>query len=394
MRIFRQYGPGRTLRRALLLVWLAAGWAGAHPMLQNPLWIEITPRRLAVKLQVSVRELCVVQGLPITVEGTVDEGQAEDTAPRHSGYVLDHLEFRADGGLLTGRVLGIDPPERIKQGGEGTDNSHFTYRLEYPLSKPLATGLTLTQTMVKEFPSAPGVPWDLSYAFRCGTAANPMKSIGVLPRDTRISFRADGSMAAEERTAGSGKPDVLPPAQAGLMALWAALGLNAASRRDALRVAVSGGVAFAGGGAAAVFGGFQAPGFVLAALAGVGVLLTAVDNIHRPGAPPDRRRFLLAVLFSLAAGLASGHLAKAAQSASAAVPAATAFSFALPAAVTFLLTAVVMLRLEKTLPPGGVRVTRQLLSLACAAVGLLVLFHGLGIRPWDYWVSGISGRSA
>ncbi|RYD31977.1 MAG: hypothetical protein EOP86_16710 [Verrucomicrobiaceae bacterium] len=118
--------PWLPAMAAAVLAWLllAAGTARAHPMLQNPLWIEITPQHLTIKLQVSVRELCVVQGVPITLDGTVDEAQAEDAAPRHSPYLLDHLDLRADGNSLTGKVLGIDPPPVIKQGGE--DGNSFT----------------------------------------------------------------------------------------------------------------------------------------------------------------------------------------------------------------------------------------------------------------------------
>lgn len=379
---------------AVFLTVLAADSAPAHPMLQNAMWIEIGPAKIAVRMEVSVRELCVVQGLPITLDGTVDEALAEDTAPRHAPYVLDHLEFQGDGKILSGKVVGIDPPSHVKQGGEGTDKSYFIYRLEYPLPAPAPGRFTLTQTMVKEFPSAPGVPWDLSYAFRCGTPAEPMKNYGVLPRDSRISFKADGSMATEE-AGGRENPEALPPAQAGLMALWGALGLNTASRRDALRVALLALGTFAAGCALGTVGGFQGTVWILAGLAGVGVLLTSVDNIHRPGVPADRLRFILTAVFSLAAGLGGAHLAglaAAGNGLSAVSPVKTVMNFALPAAVVFILASTVMLRLEKTLSPGGVRAVRQLLSLGCAVVGLLVLFRGLGINPGGYWVSRLSGQ--
>ena len=98
------------------------------------------------------------------------------------------------------------------------------------------------------------------------------------------------------------------------------------------------------------------------------------DGIHRPGVAADVRRFVLAVLFSLAAGVGAGARAQVIQASTGMGVPAVAASFALPPAVVFVLTAAVMLRLEKSLSPTGLRAVRQLLSLACAGAGLLVLF--------------------
>lgn len=382
----RRPGPaGRRHLFALLAVLLIhlislAGMAEAHPILQNAMWMEVTPERIAVRLEVSVRELCVVQGLPLSEDGSVDPDMAQDTAPRHAPYVLDHLDFQADGKGLAGRVTGIDSPSHIKPGAEGTDNSHFIYHIEYPLPVPPPVRITLTQTMVKEFPSAPGVPWDLSYAFRCGPPSNPMKNYGVLPRTSQIAFLTDGAMAVEQ-TSDPGTPDRLPPAQAALLALWAALGLNAASRRDALGIAGVAALSFFAGVLAAKTGA-ELPHFVLAALAGAGVMLTSVDNIHRPGVPADARRYALAGIFSLAAGM-SATIQKTSPDAT---PSSSVGAFVLPAAVLFLLVTVVILQLRTNLSTDRIRGIRQLLSMACAVAGIIVLFHGLGIRPWDYWL--------
>lgn len=376
-------GPAVIRRLILLLATLLlfpAGRADAHPILQNAMWMEVTPERIALRLEVSVRELCVVQGLPLSEDGSVDPDMAQDTAPRHSAYVLDHLNFQADGKTLAGNVTGIDAPSHIKPGAEGTDNSHFVYHIGYPLPVPPPARITLTQTMVREFPSAPGVPWDLSYAFRCGPPSNPMKNYGVLPRDSQISFLTDGAMAVEP-AAEPGKPGRLPPAQAALLALWAALALNASSRRDALGIAGVAALSFFAGVLAAKTGA-ELPHFVLAALAGAGVMLTSVDNIHRPGVPADGRRYLLAGFFSFAAGM-SGALQK---TAPATALASTVGAFVLPAAVLFLLVTVVILKLRTNLPSNRIRSIRQLLSMACAVAGIIVLFHGLDIRPWDHWL--------
>lgn len=408
--------PGRSvpgfvrILAVFLIAVLLTGKAAAHPMIQNAMWIVLTPERVEVRMTVSVRELCVVQGLPLAADGSVDPGVAEDTAPRHRDYVLDHLELRGDDRLLTGKVTAIDPPSKILAGSEGTDRSFFTYHLDYPLPAPPPGRFSLRQTMVKEFPSAPGVPWDLSYAYRCGTPSEPMKNYGVLPREISISFLPDASMVPDAAAVGE-TPGGVPPAQAGLMVLWAAFGFNAASRRDALRMAGVAAGAFILGAAGFAACRYSGPGWVLTGLAGVGILLTSVDNIHRPGVPADKRRLVLAGFFPLAAGYAAAQLAASATAAGAAIAASgggngTGLSNAgglpaearavahlvLPAAVVFLLTSTVMLRLQRVVSPKALRAIRQWLSLLCAVLGLVILFHGLGIRPWDFWLNRLQGK--
>src|SRR5262245_58858193 len=95
----------------LLVLWLLTiAGAGAHPVLVNQAWIESSPDHITVRLRVSVRELIVVQGLPVTADGRVDRIQAEDIAPKHSGYVLDHWHVKADGEPVKGTVTNLSPP--------------------------------------------------------------------------------------------------------------------------------------------------------------------------------------------------------------------------------------------------------------------------------------------
>ena len=175
--------------RLLLGCWLLfAGQGMAHPILQNPMWIEVGPDLIKVKLYVSLRELSVVQGLPIAADGAVDGDLAAETAPRHSAYVLDHLSFRADGQPLTGKVSQIAPPKLIGKGVEGPDRAHFIYRLEYSLAQPPAQ-VSLSHTMVQEFPSAPGVPWDLSYTYRFGPPDATPLEFGSITRGAEVSYK-------------------------------------------------------------------------------------------------------------------------------------------------------------------------------------------------------------
>ena len=173
--------------------WLIALWLltltglRAHPILVNQAWIESSPDHITVRLYVSVRELIVVQGLPVTPDGKVDRVQAEDLAPQHAAYVLDHWHVRADGRPVTGTVTSIIPPKDIPHAPEGPDQAHFEFTMEYPLSHPPRT-VTFDHTMCIEFPSAPGVPWDLSYACRYGPHGGPPRKFLNLPREQELTF--------------------------------------------------------------------------------------------------------------------------------------------------------------------------------------------------------------
>src|SRR6188768_3692983 len=99
--------------RVFLFVVLTIAGAGAHPILQNPLWIEASAERVRIHLDVSVRELIVVQGLPVTPDGGTDIPVAEEFAAKHVGYVRDHITVKADGAALTGSLVDIISPEKV-----------------------------------------------------------------------------------------------------------------------------------------------------------------------------------------------------------------------------------------------------------------------------------------
>ena len=380
---------------ALFLTGSFTGTAGAHPILQNPIWIEVGPSVMKVKLYVSMRELNVIQGLPIAADGAVDMAEAEESAPRHSDYVLSHLDFRGDGVVLPGKIMQITPPKFVGKGVEAPDRAHFIFRMEYPLLVPPAQ-VTFSHTMVKEFPSAPGVPWDLSYAYRFGPIdATPLK-FGAIPRDTEVKYdtgfpQAAGTLPPESK----GSPQ--RPILIQLALLGAALGLGvwSGTRLGGILGIVS--ISLLVGWGCGMVTGWQIPGFLAAALGGIGILLAAVDNIHRQKGGPPVRRWILAVFFPVISGLTAFCL-------TGAVP------FSKPEWVGLCLLALLGGCLagagfaslsggprrplgqdpaDTTLPqpdPASPPLFLQLASLAVCVGGLVILFDGLGIRPWAYWL--------
>lgn len=375
--------------RLLLGCWLLlAGQGMAHPILQNPMWIEVGPDLIKVKLYVSLRELSVVQGLPIAADGTVDGDLAAETAPRHSAYVLDHLSFRADGQPLTGKVSEIAPPKLIGKGVEAPDRAHFIYRLEYPLARPPAQ-VSLSHTMVQEFPSAPGVPWDLSYTYRFGPPDATPLEFGSITRGAEVSYKTGfaqpaGTVAVVE------KPVSALPQLIRIALFGAAFGLGVGRRDRWLgRLLPLIPAVLLGWGVGAGLG-WKMPGFLAAALGGIGILLLSVDNIHRPLADSGRRRGVLAVLFSAAAGWA-GWSARGGEGAAAMI----SLGESLAGLALGYTVGSVFAQISAARPVADGTVAKypwiQWASLLICLGGLLVLFEGLGIRPWAYWLKRTGG---
>jgi len=395
----------KTSSPSLLCPWIAAFWlialaltlglagpASAHPVLQNPIWIEVAPDRLEVKLFVSMRELNVVQGLPIAADGAVDMAEAEEAAPRHTPYLLDHLFFKADGQLLQGRVEQVTPPKHVGKGVEGPDRAHFIYQIKYPMAVPPAR-ITFSQTMVKEFPSAPGVPWDLSYAYRFRPLGAPhWLQFGALPRDTEVFYETPfpRTAGAETPPAAATTPSSPRGPLTGLALLGLALGLGLASRTLMARTIGVVLTAFLAGWGIGYGLGLPMPSFLAAALAGIGILLVSVDNIHREAATPLTRRWLMAGIFPAAAGWA-------AWGATSAVPALgprlAGLSLLALLGATVVGSVLAMRRFTAPAQEGstGKSGLVQAISLGVCLGGLVILCDGLRIRPWTYWLARLGG---
>ena len=383
--------PWRAAFWSMALALGLAGPASAHPILQNPIWIEVAPDRLEVKLYVSMRELNVVQGLPIAADGAVDMAEAEEAAPRHTAYLLDHLFFKADGQLLQGKVDQVTPPKHVGKGVEGPDRAHFIYYIKYPMAVPPAR-ITFSQTMVKEFPSAPGVPWDLSYAYRFGPVGVAAVQFGALPRDTEVFYETPFP-----RTAGTDSPPAAATTPSsprgpltGLALLGLALGLGLASRNLMARTLGVVLAAFLAGWGIGSGLGLPMPSFLAAALAGIGILLVSVDNIHREAATQLTRRWLMAGIFPAAAGWAAWSATSAAPAFG---PRLAGLSLLALLGATVVGSVLAMRRFTSPAQEGssGKNGLVQAISLGVCLGGLVILCDGLGIRPWTYWLARLGG---
>ena len=353
----------RVARLFFLLLLCAAG-VRAHPILQNPVWIESKTEGLTLTLDVSVRELIVVQALPQAADGSVDIEEAAERAARHTGYVLDHFQVKADGGLLKGRVSKIVPPKVIGTGLEGPDNAHFRYTIDYHFESPPAV-LTFSQNMCVEFPSAPGIPWDLSYAYRYGPQGETPRKFGQIRYGQELSFT-------------TGFVQIREPMPGVLLGLWVVFiavsmlgGSMLAGSPYPYTAAV---ILWAAGMVAGKYLPVGPPLWLAALLCGVVTILTAADNIHCAAAGPGRRRFVLLGAGCLCFGLASGLQDRL-------FPGLAVIwrVWPLPAALAVGLAGAWLLMLAKRTGPRAAVCILQLTSLACSGAAIWIMLRLLEV---------------
>ncbi len=129
------------------------------------------------------------------------------------------------------------------------------------------------------------------------------------------------------------------------------------------------------------------PAFLASALGGIGVLLVSVDNIHRTLAPLGVRRWIMALFFPAAAGLAAWSV-----SASDGPEDHQWYGKCFAMLTVTIITASALAQQSAKRPvPEAKPSWIQLVSLLICAGGLFVLLEGLGIRPWTYWINRLTG---
>ncbi len=169
-----------------LVLWLGLNpdRAFAHPLVQNAMWVMVEPGRVHVAVDVTVREVCVAQGLP---SGAGSDASAVSAAmANHGRYVFEHIRLTAGGQPLGGRVVGTTPPKAF-----GDDEStRFQVELEYPYA---GTGeLGISQRTLSEFAYAPGQAWEINYIMRIKRAGSEVVESGLLR--TGSEFNISGAL--------------------------------------------------------------------------------------------------------------------------------------------------------------------------------------------------------
>jgi hydrogenase/urease accessory protein HupE len=170
--------------RAIVFVLCALLWtksAGAHPMVENALDVVIAPDRVSLTVMVSPEEVRLTEP-PL---GGGQESELSDAAvAAHGDYLLKHFHVRADGAVVTGRLLGSTPPGESRL---------VRYRLEYALRAPPKL-IKIDQDLLREFDS-----WTAACVARVRQSDQDEYQTALLTRDRSIEYDCDFSAAPTTR---------------------------------------------------------------------------------------------------------------------------------------------------------------------------------------------------
>jgi hypothetical protein len=177
--------PMRIFIVFLLALSAAVRQAEAHPLIQQPMWVLSEPSHVRVAVNVSAREIGVAQGLEAREDGAIpDAARLADAAEREGDYVRRHLRVLADGRELAGEVTKITPPPVFAS----DEKTLYQYELDFPISGPEASEITISQDMLREFPYAAGMAWDVSYVVRLKRAGSDEVTTSLLSSRQPFEF--------------------------------------------------------------------------------------------------------------------------------------------------------------------------------------------------------------
>jgi len=146
-----------------LLIWLLLSLSvGAHPNPQNAMWVQFEPSCIRVALDVSLQELAAAQGMKVKEGAPLDAAELLPAAEAHRAYLLQHLNVSIGTLALSGSVLTVSPPAKTVD----PERTFYQYELEYPFSAPPPYEVRFYHDMLKEWPYAPGIPWEVGYIVR------------------------------------------------------------------------------------------------------------------------------------------------------------------------------------------------------------------------------------
>jgi len=300
----------KSFRSSLLVLLALMGLAStvwAHPDLQNPMWVQLSPSLVRVAINVSLKELSVAQGCNLTNTGILNHA-----AEKHRDYVLKHLSISAGTNALTGRVVSLSPPSRI---GE-PEQTVYQYELEYPLPSPPPTELRFSHDMLREWPYAAATPWDISYVVRTKWSDSEGVTTWLLgSRQTEVV--PTGWSAAETPPANPLTPkkqentfrDYLRHGVLHILGGYdhllfvAALVVATVSFWEMLKVVAVFTLAHTLTLGLCVFGLIRLPPFIVEPVIALSIVMVALENVLRPERARSRIRLAVAFGFGLIHGL-------------------------------------------------------------------------------------------
>lgn len=151
-------------RFAVILVLLATALGlSAHPNLQDAMWVQFEPELVRVAVNVSAKEISVAQQI------STEAPELETAAAAHRDYVLSHLVVAIGEMPLVGQVVKLTPQPKTPE----PETSFFQYEIEYPLGGRKPGEVSISHSMLREWPYAAGTPWNVTYVMRTKRSDSP-----------------------------------------------------------------------------------------------------------------------------------------------------------------------------------------------------------------------------
>ncbi len=160
----------RMLHRCLLILLLVgfqpASWS--HPFLNNTWQVLAESNRLAMRVTATLREVSVIQGLPL--DRLKDLPALQNAASNHADYVSSHLRVELGGHLLPIEILDhqllLDSSSEPEDSATYPDQTHVAYDLECRLPESATNGTVQVRfghRTLEGHSYAPGIAWDPFY---------------------------------------------------------------------------------------------------------------------------------------------------------------------------------------------------------------------------------------
>jgi hypothetical protein len=299
--------------RFLLALFAAVRPPEAHPLIQEPMWILSEPGHIRVAVNVSAREIGVAQGLEAREDGAI---------PMPRGWRMRPIEKEnMSGGICESWRMAANSPARLRRSRPlpsfaSDEKTLYQYELDYPVSGPEPSKITISQEMLREFPYAAGMAWDVSYVVRLKRAGSDEITTGLLSRTaafrvpTRLTTGEAGTPARP--AAGQGWSTFRKYLWHGVMHILtgydhllfvSALVLATVSFWDMVKVIAAFTLAHTITLALSVFDILRLPPWVVEPVIALSIVFVALENVLWPRRSRSWVRLAVAFSFGLVHGL-------------------------------------------------------------------------------------------
>lgn len=285
--------------------------AKAHPNLQNAMWVQFEPSLVRAAVNVSLKEISVAQGLALNESSVSDIAALDRAAERHRDYVLTHLTLSVGTQILAGKITKVTPPTVVSD----PEQTFFQYELEYAVSGPPPEEVRFSQAMLKEWPYAAGIAWDVSYVVRAKRSDSSAVTSWLL-RNQEPSTILTGWTKAGQPAAESTRTEVGRTFREylwhGIMHILtgydhllfvSALVIATLSFWEMVKVIAAFTLAHTLTLALSVFAIFRLPPSIVEPTIALSIVLVALENVFRPQRAHSRMRLAVAFGFGLVHGL-------------------------------------------------------------------------------------------